>query len=64
MTTKAKGGRGHKAENPYERFTASVPPHVLALLDDFAAVKGLNRSEALTKMVERHAKMWPIRTKN
>ena len=63
MAQKHKGGRGHKAENPYERFTASVPPHVLAALDTYARVKGCNRSEALTMMVERHEKMWPTREK-
>jgi hypothetical protein len=64
MGLKSRGGRGHKAENPYERFTASVPPHVLALLDEYAADKGLNRSEMLSAMVERHTKMWPRRKKN
>jgi metal-responsive CopG/Arc/MetJ family transcriptional regulator len=59
--TKAKGGRGMKAENKYERFTASVPPHVLRVLDAYAARMNLNRSEALTAMVERHEKMWPTR---
>lgn len=61
--TKATGGRGKKAENPYERFTASVPPHVLALLDSYAARAGKNRSEMLAAMIERHAKMWPQREK-
>ena len=63
MTEKHKGGRGHKAANPYERFTASVPPHVLAALDRYARVKGVNRSEALVLMVERHEKVWPQREK-
>lgn len=58
---KAKGGRGMKAENKYERFTASVPPHVLRALDAYAARKNLNRSEALSAIVERHEKMWPTR---
>jgi len=61
--TKSVGGRGHKAENKYERFTASVPPHVLALLDEHAAHKNLSRSEMLSAMIERHSKMWPIREK-
>lgn len=63
MAEKHKGGRGLKADNPYERFTASVPPHVLAALDTYAQVKGCNRSEALAAMVERHEKMWPTRKK-
>lgn len=61
---KSRGGRGHKAENKYERFTVSVPPHVLALLDEYAGARGVNRSEALVMMVERHAKMWPLKRKN
>lgn len=61
MYGKSRGGRGHKAENRYERFTASVPPHVLALLDGYAAAHNLNRSEALVMMLERHAKMWPLK---
>lgn len=61
--TKSVGGRGHKAEKKYERFTASVSPEVLELLDQHAAAQNLNRSEMLSKMVERYAKMWPIRTK-
>lgn len=63
MTEKHKGGRGHKAENPYERFTASVPPEVLAILDTYAQTKNCNRSEALTMIVRRHEKMWPTRAK-
>lgn len=58
------GGRGLKAgTNKYERFTASVPPHVMEALDRYAAAKGMNRSEALTEMVTRHEKMWPIKVK-
>lgn len=59
---KHKGGRGHKAqENKYARFTASVPPEVLAVLDLYAERKGVNRSEALTLMVQRHQKVWPVK---
>ena len=63
-TNKHMGGRGLKAgQNKYERFTASVPPYVLAALDRYAEAKGLNRSEALSEMVTRHEKMWPTREK-
>lgn len=62
MTEKHKGGRGHKAPNPYVRFTASVPADVLAELDAYAKLKDCNRSEALTMMVQRHKKMWPVKT--
>lgn len=61
--TKHVGGRGLKAENKYERFTASVPPDVLKVLDSYASAWGINRSEALTKVVERHVKMWPLKKK-
>lgn len=59
---KSKGGRGHKAEeNKYERFTASVHPDVLAVLDLYAERKSVSRSEALSLIVIRHQKVWPIK---
>ena len=64
-TNKHMGGRGLKAgQNKYERFTASVPPHVREALDRYAEKRGLNRSEALTEMVTRHERMWPTQKKD
>lgn len=46
--TKSVGGRGHKAENKYERLTVTMPPELLERLDALAARRGISRSEALT----------------
>ena len=54
--TKSVGGRGHKAENKYERFTATIDPALLARLDAFAAERDLPRSEALSKLLDRGLK--------
>lgn len=51
MTVKAKGGRGHKAENPYERFTVSLPPDLKVWLDQQAQQQGVTRSEALASLL-------------
>ena len=61
MANKSKGGRGRKSENPYRRFTVSVPREVLHVLDQYAEQRGVSRSEALVMMVERHQKVWPVR---
>lgn len=59
---KHQGGRGIKAgENKYERFSVSVPPDVFEALNRYAEQKGVNRSEALTLMVQRHEKVWPTK---
>lgn len=63
MTDKARGGRGLKSENKYERFTVTVPPAVLELLDQYAETRQVSRSEAFVMIVERHEKMWPQRNK-
>ena len=52
MTGKAKGGRGKKARNPYERFTVTLPPDLKVWLDDRAARQHLTRSEALALVLE------------
>lgn len=51
MTEKAKGGRGKKAKNPYERFTVSVPPELRVWLDGEAQRQGVTRSEVLTLLL-------------
>lgn len=56
MTVKHKGGRGKTAENKYERFTATLPPDLLARLDEYAAARSLPRSEALAQLIDRGLK--------
>lgn len=51
MTVKAKGGRGKKAENPYERFTVTLPPDLRRWLDAEAIQHGLSRSELLANVL-------------
>lgn len=51
MTEKAKGGRGKKAKNPYERFTVTLPPDLRVWLDDEAQRRGVGRSEALAVLL-------------
>lgn len=48
MTPKNRGGRGHRSENPYERFTVTLPPGLKEQLDTLAASRELSRSEALS----------------
>lgn len=52
MAGKAKGGRGKKAKNPYERFTVTLPPDLKEWLDDRATRQNLSRSEALALLLE------------
>ncbi len=61
--TKSKGGRGLRSENKYERFTATLSPDLLELLDGYAAARGLSRSEMLAKIIARYSKMWPLKAK-
>lgn len=51
MTEKAKGGRGKKAKNPYERFTVTLPPDLRVWLDGEAQRQGVTRSEALAALL-------------
>jgi predicted flap endonuclease-1-like 5' DNA nuclease len=53
MTEKAKGGRGKKAQNPYERFTVTVPPELRVWLDGEAQRQGVTRSEVLTLLLSQ-----------
>ena len=51
MTQKATGGRGKKAQNPYERLTVTLPPELRAWLDGEAHRQGVSRSEALALLL-------------
>ena len=51
MTGKAKGGRGQKALNPYERFTVSLPPDLKKWLDELTTRQGVTRSETLALLL-------------
>lgn len=51
---KAKGGRGQRAENKYERFTVTLPPELKVYLDSLATAQGSGRSETLAKLLEEH----------
>jgi len=59
--TKATGGRGHKADSSqkHQIVSLSLHPEVLALLDEYKASTGLNRSDVVSMMVRRHVKLWP-----
>lgn len=56
MTVKHRGGRGKTASEKYERFTATMHPHLLAQLDEYAASRDLARSEALSLLVDKALK--------
>jgi hypothetical protein len=63
-TNKHMGGRGLKAgQNKYERFSVTLPPHVVRALERYAEKKTLSRSEAIAEMVTRHEKVWPTEKK-
>ncbi len=66
MTSKAKeerhvGGRGNKAEIRYARFSATLHPDLLNLLDAHAEARGISRSQMLAVMVEHYAKARPVK---
>jgi len=61
MTEKARGGRGKKVEKKYDRFTATLAPDLMQLLDSHAQARNLNRSEMLGKMVEHYGKARPLK---
>lgn len=54
MTQKSKGGRGQKAENPYERLSITLPPELKLYLDAQAEAHHLNRSEMVARLLEDH----------
>lgn len=55
MGKKHLGGRGHRAEKKYERFTVTLPPDLKTQLDAWATAAGLSRSEMLAQVVEERA---------
>lgn len=57
--TRSTGGRGHRSPNPYARVTVSLPPDLLALLDQYATVGDVTRSAALAQIIYRHVRVWP-----
>jgi predicted transcriptional regulator len=54
MADRNKGGRGLKAEKPYERFTVTLPPDLKERLDTLAQSRELSRSETLAAVLEEH----------
>lgn len=56
MVKKHLGGRGHRAEKKYERFTVTLPPDLKTQLDAWAAAAGLSRSEMLAQVIEERAR--------
>ena len=56
VTVKHKGGRGKTATNKYERFTVTMPPDLLARLDEYASARSLPRSEALALLLDKGLK--------
>lgn len=63
VLVKSRGGRGHKSENKYERLTVTMPPDLLARLDEFALARDLSRSEALTQLAGTGLKFTRTRKK-
>lgn len=60
---KHKGGRGKKSDNKYDRFTATLSPENMQLLDAHAQARSISRSEMLGRMVEHYNKARPIKLK-
>lgn len=50
-------------QNKYERFSVTLPPHVVRALERYAERKSISRSEAIAEMVDRHEKVWPTQKK-
>lgn len=53
---KSRGGRGHRSEKKYERFTVTLPPDLKTQLDAWATAAGLSRSEMLAQVIEERAR--------
>lgn len=49
MTEKAKGGRGHKAAEPYQRLSVTVPPRLKNWVDSEAQRQGVSRSAVVAQ---------------
>lgn len=51
MTEKAKGGRGQKAADPYQRLSVTVPPRLGNWVDGEAQRQGVTRSEVVAQVL-------------
>lgn len=49
MTQKAKGGRGQKAAEPYQRLSVTVPPMLGRWVDEEAQRQGVTRSAVVAQ---------------
>lgn len=49
MTEKARGGRGQKAANPYQRLSVTVPPRLREWVDSEAQRQGVTRSQVVVQ---------------
>lgn len=49
MTEKARGGRGQKAANPYQRLSVTVPPKLREWVDEEAQRQGVTRSQVVVQ---------------
>ena len=49
MTEKARGGRGQKAANPYQRLSVTVPPRLREWVDSEAQRQGVTRSDVVAQ---------------
>lgn len=54
MPAKNKGGRGHKSDKRYERFTVTLPPDLKEQLDTLAASWELTRSGLLSLILNQY----------
>jgi hypothetical protein len=54
MPAKNKGGRGHKSDKRYERFTVTLPPDLKEQLDTLAASWELTRSGLLSLIMNQY----------
>lgn len=49
MTQKARGGRGQKAADPYQRLSVTVPPWLKDWVDQEAKRQGVTRSDVVVQ---------------
>ena len=61
--TKARGGRGIKAEVKYQTTSMSLHPDTLALLREYAAHNKVTVSEMVTSMITHYSKFRPLHKK-
>lgn len=51
MTEKAKGGRGQKAADPYQRLSVTIPPRLKTWVNAEAQRQGVTRSEVVVQVL-------------